>query len=221
MTVTKDKTNCNGFGERLTEVIRRAQVTRENFAKDLGYGLTALKSWISGETSPNLQTILKICDKYKVNLEWLATGAGTIEIGSTLRPEGLSIKIYDVKLSAGPGCFATDENLLETIVVPSQMVNRYNLNSYCVGALIDGVSMEPKLHDGDIVIIDRSVDTFEDDNVYAFFYDDHCYIKQLQKLGNELKVKSLNPDFDSWIIHNTKDIIIAGKYKARFSGNIL
>ena len=193
MTVTKDKTNCNGFGERLTEVIRRAQVTRESFAKDLGYGITALKSWIYEETSPNLQTILKICDKYKVNLEWLATGTGTIEIGSTLKPDGLSIKVYDVKLSAGLGCFATDENLLETIVVPNQMVNRYDLNSYCVGALIDGVSMEPKLHDGDIVIIDRSVETFEDDNVYAFFYDDHCYIKQLQKLGNELKVKKLKP----------------------------
>ena len=80
MTVTKDKTNCNGFGERLTEVIRRAQVTRESFAKDLGYGITALKSWIYEETSPNLQTILKICDKYKVNLEWLATGMGTFVI---------------------------------------------------------------------------------------------------------------------------------------------
>ena len=112
MTVTKDKTNCNGFGERLTEVIRRAQVTRESFAKDLGYGITALKSWIYEETSPNLQTILKICDKYKVNLEWLATGTGTIEIGSTLKPDGLSIKVYDVKLSAGLGCFATDENYI-------------------------------------------------------------------------------------------------------------
>lgn len=221
MTVTKDKSNCNGFGERLTEVIRRAKVTREIFAKELGYGLTALKSWISGETSPNLQTILKICDKYRVNLEWLATGVGSAEIGSTLRPDGLLINVYDVKLSAGPGCFATDENLLETIAVPTKMVDRYGLNSHCVGALIDGVSMEPKIHDGDIVIIDRSVNTFEDDNVYAFFYEEHCYIKQLQKLGNELKVKSLNPDFDSWIIKNVQDIIIAGKYKARFSGNIL
>lgn len=221
MTVTKEKFYCNGFGERLNEVIRRAKVTKENFAKDLGYGLTALKSWISEETSPNLQTILKICDKYQVNLEWLAKGNGSPAVGSTLREDGLPIKVYDVKLSAGPGCFAQDETLLETIIVPNQMVDRYNLNSHCVGALVDGMSMEPKLHDGDIVILDRSVDTFEDDNVYAFYYEGHCYIKQLQKLGNTLKVKSLNPDYDSWTIDNSNEIIIAGKYKARFSGKTL
>ena len=134
--------------------------------------------------------------------------------------DGLKIKTYDVELSAGKGCFNNDEFLHSTMTMSSEMVQQYGLNANCVGAFVRGDSMEPQIKSGDTVIIDTSVETLENDGIYAFYYKNHCYIKQLQKLGHEIKVKSLNPNYDSWIIteDNISDFKIAGILKAHFSG---
>ncbi|PNL90708.1 hypothetical protein A6J76_011315 [Aggregatibacter aphrophilus] len=58
---------------------------------------------------------------------------------------------------------------------------------------------EPK--HGDIVAIDRTINDFKDDGIYAFVYEGKARIKRLQYLsGYRLKVISDNPSYDPEIL---------------------
>lgn len=215
--VTVDENSGKGFAARLREIISDSGLAYEPFAKNIDSSVSGIKKWLSGETTPTMKNLIKITDAYKINLDWLVNGNGQKRGGFKLYEDGLFLKIYDVELSAGFGCFTRDEFLLDTIIIPARMVIEYNLNKACVGAKIKGVSMEPQLHEKDIAIIDTSVVSLEDDGIYAFNYNGCCYIKQLQNMGTEIKAKSINPAYDSWIIKPDVDFKITGKYKGRFS----
>lgn len=137
-----------------------------------------------------------------ISLDWIAYGRGhkyerdnvSIKAGSS------AIKIYDISVSAGPGCFVGEEFVHSKIILSDEFLNLYGLSKNCVGVFINGDSMKPKLKSTDTVIIDTGITEFEDDNIYVFSYDNHCYIKQLQKIGREIRGKSMNPDYESWTI---------------------
>lgn len=93
------------------------------------------------------------------------------------------IKIYDISVSAESGCFVDDEFVHSEIALSDEFLKLYEPSSSCVGVFIKEDSIKPKLLPSDTAIVDTGITTFEDDNIYVFSYENHCYIKQLQKLG--------------------------------------
>ena len=132
--------------------------------------------------------------------EWLVYGRGNKyeKDNVIIKHNTTAIKIYDISVSAGPGCFVDDEFVHSEIVLSDEFLKLYELSSSCVGVFIKGDSMKPKLLPSDTAIVDTGITTFEDDNIYVFSYENHCYIKQLQKIGREIKIKSLNSDYENW-----------------------
>ena len=145
---------------------------------------------------------LKIAKFANVSLDWLAFGRGEKyeKNNSSLPSDVKKIKVYDITVSAGSGCFVDDEYVHSTIILSKEFLDIYGLSDHYVGVFISGDSMMPKLMTSDTAIIDTDVTTLENDDIYVFSYENHCYIKQLQKMGREIRVKSLNPNYESWTI---------------------
>nr|DAI24814.1 MAG TPA: Repressor protein CI [Caudoviricetes sp.] len=187
---------------RLKNVLDTDFPNREAAAIVVDKDKDTISRYALGKSVPPFDVVIGLARYTGVSLDWLAYGKGnkyekdnvSIKSGST------TIKIYDVSVSAGPGCFVGDEFVHSKIVLSNEFLELYGLTKDCVGVFITGDSMKPKLKNSDTVIINTAITEFEDDNVYVFSYDNHCYIKQLQKIGREIRVKSLNPDYESWTI---------------------
>ena len=65
---------------------------------------------------------------------------------------------------------------------------------------VTGDSMSPTLDDGDLVIIDRSVERFETDSMFVFTIDDGLYIKRIQRIGRKFHVISDNPLYQPYVL---------------------
>lgn len=111
------------------------------------------------------------------------------------------VTYYDITASAGAG------RLIE--YVPSKRIElsetlRLALNIQVPSRAkllnMEGDSMHPTLKDKSILAIEE-LETFKQDGVYVFTFDNTLYVKRLQKSREGIKVISDNPIYDAWFIN--------------------
>lgn len=202
--VEKNKvaTLSNKLATRLKDVLDNDFPNRESAAIVVNKDKDTIGRYALGKTVPPFDVVITIARFTGVSIEWLAYGRGTKyeKDNVSLEPSCKKIKVYDISVSAGSGCFVDDEFVHSTIILSKQFLEIYGLTDNYVGVFITGDSMTPKLNTSDTAIIDIGITTLENDDIYVFSYENHCYIKQLQKMGREIRVKSLNPNYESWTI---------------------
>lgn len=78
-----------------------------------------------------------------------------------------------------------------------------------------GSSMRPKYNPGDPLLLDRGVNTVENEGIFFFRVGNHGFIKQLQRIPTEdgmiIRAKSLNKDYDPFDITAKMDFAVFGK----------
>lgn len=99
-----------------------------------------------------------------------------------------SIDYYMKNASAGNGQVVFDDTVVERITIPD--IPKYKRVAYAIG--VNGNSMEPLYHDGDMLLIEPTVD-MEIGEIGIFIVDGDAYVK---KLGNE-ELISLNEDYSN------------------------
>ena len=104
-------------------------------------------------------------------------------------------------VSAGSGVYLSEE-CMEKIRVKFDMQTARA--DFCV--TVSGDSMEPKFHDGDILLVHEQPDV-EKGEFGIFVINDEGYVKQ----RGEQKLISLNPNYENIPFHPDDDIICSGK----------
>ena len=120
-------------------------------------------------------------------------------------PAGLrrrSIGLYDMPVSAGVGEFLADSTRIEDIVIPDDP--RTAEADYALR--INGDSMEPKYHSGDILLI-QSADTVEEGELGIFVLDGSGYFK---KYGGDHLI-SLNAKYPPIMLKDFEDVSCCGR----------
>lgn len=114
-------------------------------------------------------------------------------------PEGfVLVPRYDVAASMGNGSVIHSEQVVDHLAFRAEWV-RTELgtspkNLILISAI--GDSMEPSLRAGDLLLIDRSVESVKQDAVYAIAQDGELRIKRIQRLfDGSLIIKSDNPSY--------------------------
>ena len=91
------------LGERIRHV--RGRMSQEAFAGLLGISKGALGGYERGENCPNADVILTICNKCKINVSWLMSGAGAMHAPDNIdedeRPENRPAPLEDGSRTAG------------------------------------------------------------------------------------------------------------------------
>ena len=70
-----------------------------------------------------------------------------------------------------------------------------------VASRVNGDSMEPMLHSGDIVVIDRDDNKLIKNSIFAIFYDDGLTAKYVESQQNILILRPINPNSQLQIIN--------------------
>lgn len=111
------------------------------------------------------------------------------------------ILLYDLSVSAGTGVYLDDAET-EEISIPDNEKTR----SADFALRINGNSMEPKYHDGDIVLVEDT-DSVEVGELGIFVLDGNGYFK---KFGGD-RLISLNEDYGDILLHGYSEVVCCGR----------
>ena len=120
-------------------------------------------------------------------------------------PAGLrrrSIDLYDMPVSAGVGEFLTDANRIEDIVIPDDA----RTAEADFALRINGDSMEPRYHSGDILLV-QSTDTVEEGELGIFVLDGSGFFK---KYGGDCLI-SLNTNYPPIRLKDFQNVACCGR----------
>lgn len=207
------------FGKRLKEARHMKGITTVSLAKLLSVGNNTVSRWENGTREPDLETIGKIADILNASVAYLmgetddptppqASRVGTpdLELQSNVRPippeNILMVPMVspEIRLSAGNGNnYDVDAPELEFVgtwpVFDAELSAFYSDKSLsCM--TVEGDSMEPQIHDGDIVVFNHSHD-WVSGNVMVVCLDGRLMVKGIisQGEGKPPILRSTNRDY--------------------------
>ena len=111
------------------------------------------------------------------------------------------IELYG-EASAGTGIWLSDESI-ETILYPRPVPK------HDIALRVRGNSMEPLFQDGEIVFIKKTKNV-NNGQIIIIIVNNEAYIKKLYKKNQEVKLISLNPDYNDIILTEYDQIEIVG-----------
>ena len=224
------------LGEKLMELRKAAGYSQQEVAALISMHLTpitnrAISKWETGATYPDAMQFIWLCEIYGVadvaseflNIAGNDPLAGLNESGvrmvreyaellrmspkyAEVPPEASKPKrivpLYDLPVSAGTGVFLDSDNFepFESEDVPPEA-------NFAVR--ISGDSMEPLLHDGQVVFV-QSATSVEPGEIGIFVYNGDAFCKRLERDGG-LKLVSLNKRYAPINIKYAYDLRVVGR----------
>lgn len=141
--------------------------------------------------------IVKYIDYFDIDANWLLTGEGNMLKSQSLAHSGVItqgleadtawedfdlVPFYDVEASAGAGAFVDQEFKTSEMAFRKDWLRLRGLKAaHCALIKARGDSMEPTIHDGDLLLVDRSIETIKDDAIYILQADHHLIVKRVQQ----------------------------------------
>ncbi|MBQ9468652.1 MAG: helix-turn-helix domain-containing protein [Clostridia bacterium] len=175
------------FSVKLKEIRKEHGLTQIDLAKKLGVASGTVGNWESGKREPDYERISQIADLFNVSVDWL--------LGSTSR-EIQRIPVYG-KVAAGIPIEAI-ENIEDYEEID---VSRMPKGQY-IALMIRGNSMEPRMRDGDVVIVRLQDDCETGDTAVMLVNGGDATCKRIKKTPEGIFLISTNPAYDPMFFSN-------------------
>ncbi len=182
------------------------------FAGLCGVSRTTQFNYESGERSPDAD-YLELAGKQGMDVHYVLTGR---------RPGGLHddfvlIPAHAVAASAGPGSINGDHEVGGLCFSRSWLASRKLSPAYLRVIDVVGESMQPRLNDGDRVLVDTSDTHPKSGRAYVLLQGEELLVKYCQLLPEGLlRVSSANADYPTYDIDLAKvdGVSIVGRVRA-------
>ncbi|MBQ5898252.1 MAG: helix-turn-helix domain-containing protein, partial [Oscillospiraceae bacterium] len=182
-------------------------LTQAELAKKLGVAPSTVGMYERGQREPDFETLEKIANYFSVNMNTLLGKENETDIASG----SLGIKIPVLgKVAAGIPITAV-ENILDYEEISSEMAS----SGEYVALKIQGSSMEPRMFEGDVVIV-RVQSSVEHGEVAVVMVDgSEATVKKVQFLSNGILLQPFNsllkictPKSPIWVSISAEDPLI-------------
>jgi len=198
-----------GLGRRIKELREMLGLTQPAFAEKIGVTKRAVQEWEAGRRSPSEPVLRQIEQTFNVNPEWLRKGKGEIfkprSEGQVVATPEFVIKPIPLLTEgeAGIGAFIPNFAEPEKVIwfpIPARWANH---NLFFIKVV--GNSMEPRIFDKDIVLVDKDAPIGNGDLVAALLKNGELVIKRIRRKNGFVFLESINPAYEP-IIVKEKDI---------------
>ena len=168
---------------------------KKEFAERIGVSPGTVSEWISGKTRSYMDHISTIAAEYDVPLEWLMSSE------DDARPEkgrrrGVRIPVYGQVAAGIPIDAITDIEDYEEI--PEEMAKTGDF----AALRIHGDSMEPRIWDGDVVIIRLQKTAETGDTAIVIIGGDSATCKKIKKTPEGVILIASNPKYEPMFYSN-------------------
>ena len=173
--------------------------TQTALADALGVNRSAITQAKTRNAVPH-KWILAIARYCSLSPDWLEFGKGSprfslVRMEEPPTADVVLIPKVSARLCAGGGSFEHGAFPVAEHPFPRAWLARMGNPSQMVFMDVVGDSMEPDIHDGDMVLVDQSVSRPMPRVVMAVGLDDAIYIKRVENRGQGIRLLSDNPDY--------------------------
>lgn len=198
------------FRINLKKYLKEKKKTQKELADYLEVTPAIVSYYIKGIYSPRMDKIDKITKFLGIERsDLIGHNSDLIEDKSEQKPQGLQIPVLG-NVAAGIPISAV-EDILDYEEIPQSWENQGEF----FALRIKGDSMQPKMDDGDVVIVRQQSDANTGDTVIVLVNGDDATCKKLQKTENGIMLVSTNPNYLPMFFTNeeivTKPVVILGK----------
>lgn len=174
------------FSANLRMYVDRSQKQQNEIAKALGFNQKTFNGWCKGLSIPTMGKVQAIADYFGIGKSEL------LDLHTFGKQDTTAVKIPVLgRVAAGIPLDAVEE-IIDYEEIPEAMA----ADGEYFGLRINGDSMEPKISNGDVVIV-RKQDTADDgDLIIALVNGDEGCCKRLKKYENGIALISTNPAYN-------------------------
>lgn len=181
---------------RVKELRKINGYSQQKLAKALKVHQTAISQWETGRTSPDIEVATEMAQLFNVSLEYLL-GVSESDTQPGFDPTWINVL---GRVAAGIPIEAIEE-----VIDREQITEDMARSGKYIGLQIHGASMEPRMKEGDVVIVRLQDDCDSGDTVIAMINGDEATCKIIQKTPEGITLMSTNPAYTPMFFSN-KDI---------------
>lgn len=186
-------------GSRIKTIRHSKKITQKELADKIGTSQTAIALWENGSRSISLDLIDKIAKCLDVSANYLLFGKKNIEdtsIPPRIKHKGVVIPVYG-RVAAG-----IPIEMIEDIIDTEEITEEMARTGEFFGLQIHGDSMEPKISDGDVVIVRKQEDAETGQTVIATVNGTDATCKRLKKYRDGIELIPTNPSYEPMFFSN-------------------
>lgn len=176
---------------RIKQLREKAGKQQKELAIDLGVSQPTVSDWESGRKIPSAKSTSKLADYFQVPIDYLL-GRESVPEGppAPSRPGSKWIPVLG-KVAAGTPIEAVEDILdYEEIDAQTAASGEY------FALQIKGQSMEPKISDGDVVIVRKQDDCDSGDTAVVLVNGDEATVKRIKKEPGGIMLIPSNPAYE-------------------------
>ncbi|WP_337539269.1 XRE family transcriptional regulator [Suilimivivens sp.] len=198
--------------KRLQLAINNANMPAQELANRSGVAKASISQYVNGSHKPSNISSGKMAPILDVNPLWLMGFDVPMKTTPATTPtihKGVSINVLGRVAAGIPVEAITD--IIDTEEIPEEMAKTGEF----FGLQIHGDSMEPRMYEGDVVIVRKQEDAESGDIVIAMVNGDDATCKRLMKYAGGISLISLNSKYPPMPYSNKeieeKPVKIVGK----------
>lgn len=180
------------FWMRVEKKLKELDMTEADLSKLVDIAQSSINGWKTKDAIPRADIAYKTAKALKTSIDYLLSGIPSCENTSDTN----IIPILNQELSAGFGEPLPENDVIQGLLkLPSWLRKEFNNN--LAALYVHGDSMEPTLHNGDLVVCD-SLGWDKGEGLYAIRLNGLGYVKRIQVGIGVVHIKSDNPHYQSF-----------------------
>ncbi len=185
---------------RLEHERKRLNFSRADIARICNVNEKTIYRW-EKEGVPVPSDKLELLANAGFNVFYIITGSNSQHDKTNI----VNIPLYDISVAAGDGIELSDEQIIKYVPYDVAWLQSFVQPNHCACFKVQGDSMHPAYHDGDIVMADLSVTSlgYGESGVFIFRQGVNAHIKILQKVDeHNIQVISKNSIYPPYMLSN-------------------
>ena len=204
------------YSDRIRELRKGKHLNQEQLANLIGVTKQAISQYERGVRKPDIPTIDALCDIFNVSSDYLLGKenvtiryVGKDEIDKLESSRSIRIPVFS-HVAAGVPIDAIDD-----IVDWEELSGDMASTGEYFGLKVKGDSMQPRIAEGDTLIVRQQQDADSGDIVIVRINGDYATCKRLMKYSGGISLISFNPSYEPFVFTSEeiqkKPVEIIGK----------
>lgn len=195
------------MAENIQYYMKKSEKSRQDMCDALGVKYTTFTDWVKGNSYPRIDKIELMANYFGISKADLVEKREPDSAKHHKR--SVTINVYS-RIAAGIPAEITD-NIIDTEEIPEELAQTGEF----FALKIHGDSMEPRMKEGDVVIVRQQEEAESGSIVVATVNEMDATCKRLKKYSHGIALLSANPAYDPMYFSNeetiTEPVKILGK----------
>ena len=194
------------FSRNLRYYMEKSNKSRKDLCDDLGFVYTTFRDWYNGLKYPRIDKIEMLANYFNIQKSDLIEEKS---VDSLHHIKGVKIPVLGYVRAGIP--ISAVEEILDYEEISEEMSSQGDF----FALQIKGDSMEPRMREGDVVIIKQQPTVENGDIAVVLVNGDDATVKKFYRSNSGIKLISINPAYDPFFFSpdevNTLPVKVIGK----------